>query len=123
MFFGHIPIAGSLYLSSLQLSQSMEKSAEKISDGVKQGLEGHMSAEGAGKQHLADGLEHLSQAMVRRSASTALDSSEVTTPGAVVAALCTAFSSNETLCACMDARGTGSIIMPRGRAVRGGRGR
>ena len=76
LFFGHIPIAGSLYLSSLQLSQSMEKSAEKISDGVKQGLEGHMSAEGAGKQHLADGLEHLSQAMVRRSASTALGSNE-----------------------------------------------
>lgn len=61
--YGAKEIANALSDGLKAMATSSEKGAEKISEGVKEGMVGLMSAEGAGKQHLADGLEHLSDAI------------------------------------------------------------
>lgn len=59
--FGSAPVAWAIYTGLNKHGGQTKDGLESIGDGIKAGLEAHMTSEGAGQQHLEAGLEKLGQ--------------------------------------------------------------
>lgn len=66
-YLGGIPLAVAVAYGAHEMSGAVKVAGNDMSNGLKQGLEGIMKEEGAGKQMMAEGLEHISKAVAPRS--------------------------------------------------------
>lgn len=63
VYFGGIPMALAIAYSGDKIAASISSAGADVSKGMKSGLEGLMKEEGAGKEMMAEGLKHISEAV------------------------------------------------------------